>query len=105
MILTAILYFVGVNSSPEVQTEKFSNITEVYFGKNNVIKVVLELQIDELFVNFHSVLVSAMPLELYQVWVQYPWPFGEFACDAKIVVTEAVIYASILTIVAFSFER
>ena len=46
-----------------------------------------------------------MPLELYQIWVQYPWTFGDFACDAKIVLTETIIYASILTIVAFSFER
>ena len=46
-----------------------------------------------------------MPLELYQIWVQYPWTLGDLACDAKIVLTEAIIYASILTIVAFSFER
>ena len=46
-----------------------------------------------------------MPLELYQIWVQYPWTFGDLACDAKIVLTETIIYASILTIVAFSFER
>ena len=46
-----------------------------------------------------------MPLELYQIWVQYPWTLGDLACDAKIVIMEAIIYASILTIVAFSFER
>ena len=46
-----------------------------------------------------------MPFELYQIWVQYPWTLGDFACDAKVVVTEAIICASILTIVAFSFER
>ena len=42
-----------------------------------------------------------LPLELYHMWVQYPWTFGDLACDAKIVLTEAIIYASILTIVAF----
>ena len=46
-----------------------------------------------------------MPSELYLMWRQYPWSFGDLACDAKIVVTEAIIYASILTIVAFSCER
>ena len=45
-----------------------------------------------------------MPSELYLMWRQYPWSFGDLACDAKIVVTEAIIYASILTIVAFSCE-
>ena len=46
-----------------------------------------------------------MPSELYLMGHQYPWTFGDLACDAKIVVTEAIIYASILTIVAFSCER
>ena len=46
-----------------------------------------------------------MPLELHSIWVQYPWTLGDLACDAKIVLMEAIIYASILTIVAFSFER
>ena len=50
-------------------------------------------------------LVLSMPSELYLMWRQYPWPFGELACDAKIVVTETVINASILTIVAFTYER
>ena len=39
------------------------------------------------------------------MWHQYPWTLGEFACDAKIVITEAITYASILTIVAFTTER
>ena len=46
-----------------------------------------------------------MPSELYLMWQQYPWIFGDLACDAKIVVTETIIYASILTIVAFTIER
>ena len=49
--------------------------------------------------------VLAMPSELYLMWRQYPWPFGDLTCDLKIVVTETIIYASILTIVAFSCER
>ena len=47
----------------------------------------------------------ALPSELYLMWHQYPWVFGEFACDTKIVVTEAITYASILTIVSFTCER
>jgi hypothetical protein len=46
-----------------------------------------------------------MPGELYLMWRQYPWLFGEMACDIKIILTEGVIYASILTIVAFTIER
>ena len=49
--------------------------------------------------------IPGMPSELYLLWRQYPWTFGDLACDAKIVVTEAIIYSSILTIVAFTCER
>ena len=46
-----------------------------------------------------------MPSELYLMWNQYPWPFGEYACDAKIVFSETVINASILIVVALTCER
>ena len=49
--------------------------------------------------------LSAMPFELYWLWRQYPWVFGEAICDAKMLTTETVTYASILTIVAFTVER
>ena len=39
------------------------------------------------------------------MWKQYPWPFGDIACDAKIVISETVINASILIIVALTCER
>ena len=48
---------------------------------------------------------SGSRINLFQLRIkklfQYPWTFGDFACDAKIVLTETVIYASLLTIVAF----
>ena len=46
-----------------------------------------------------------MPFELYWLWRQYPWVFGEAICDAKMLTTETVTYSSILTIVAFTVER
>ena len=49
--------------------------------------------------------ISAMPFELYWLWRQYPWVFGEAICDAKMLTTETVTYSSILTIVAFTVER
>ncbi|TRY68661.1 hypothetical protein TCAL_02500, partial [Tigriopus californicus] len=44
----------------------------------------------------------AMPFEVYLLWNQYPWNFGHFACDTKMLTTEAVTYSSIFTIVAFT---
>jgi len=58
--------------------------------------------------NHHSKyfsVITAMPFELYLLWRQYPWVFGEVICDAKMVATETVTYSSILTIVAFTVER
>lgn len=52
-----------------------------------------------------SIFVAAMPFELYWLWRQYPWVFGEIICDAKMLMTETVTYSSILTIVAFTVER
>ncbi|TRY79836.1 hypothetical protein TCAL_10918 [Tigriopus californicus] len=46
-----------------------------------------------------------MPLEVYSMWHQYPWTFGEYVCDVKTVLTEAVTCASILTVVTFTVER
>lgn len=46
-----------------------------------------------------------MPFEVYLLWNQYPWNFGHFACDTKMLTTEAVTYSSIFTIVAFTVER
>ena len=46
-----------------------------------------------------------MPLEVYVMFHQYPWTFGESLCDFKAVLTEAVTCASILTVVSFSAER
>ena len=52
-----------------------------------------------------SCLVLDMPLELYQMWVQYPWTLGDLVCDAKIILTEATVYSAIFTIVCFTTER
>ena len=49
--------------------------------------------------------LTAMPFEVYWLWVQYPWVFGDVICDAKMLTTETVTYSSILTIVAFTVER
>ncbi len=46
-----------------------------------------------------------MPFELYLLWRQYPWDFGEVACDAKALTTETITYSSIFTILAFTVER
>ena len=38
-----------------------------------------------------------MPFELYWLWRQYPWVFGEAICDAKMLTTETVTYITFMT--------
>lgn len=48
---------------------------------------------------------AALPLEVHQMWVQYPWTWGEAACRMRAMVPETVAHVSVLTILAVSGER
>lgn len=51
------------------------------------------------------VLVLGMPLEVYELWQNYPFPFGEGGCYFKTFLLETVCFASILNVTALSVER
>ncbi|CAL8336772.1 unnamed protein product [Lota lota] len=51
------------------------------------------------------VLLFAMPLEVYDLWHNYPFPFGEGGCYFKTFLFETVCFASILNVTALSAER
>ncbi|XP_027857670.1 neuromedin-U receptor 1 [Xiphophorus couchianus] len=51
------------------------------------------------------VLMFAMPLEIYDLWENYPFPFGEGGCYFKTFLFETVCFASILNVTALSVER
>nr|XP_053639379.1 neuromedin-U receptor 2-like [Cherax quadricarinatus] len=55
-------------------------------------------------INTHF-LPPALPVDVYQMWVQYPWPWGDVACRMRAVVPETLAYVSVLTILAVSGER
>ncbi|XP_059925822.1 neuromedin-U receptor 1-like [Gadus macrocephalus] len=50
-------------------------------------------------------LLVAMPLELYDLWQNYPFPFGEAGCYLKTFLFETVCFSSILSVTALSAER
>ncbi|KAK4304566.1 hypothetical protein Pmani_023446 [Petrolisthes manimaculis] len=50
-------------------------------------------------------LILALPLEMHQMWVQYPWTWGEAACRVRAMVPETLAHVSVLTILAVSGER
>ncbi|XP_029929856.1 neuromedin-U receptor 1-like [Myripristis murdjan] len=51
------------------------------------------------------VLVLGMPLELYEMWQNYPFLLGEGGCYFKTFLFETVCFASILNVTALSVER
>uniref|UniRef100_A0A7N6AXW0 G-protein coupled receptors family 1 profile domain-containing protein n=1 Tax=Anabas testudineus TaxID=64144 RepID=A0A7N6AXW0_ANATE len=51
------------------------------------------------------VLLMGMPLELYDMWQNYPFLFGEGGCYFKTFLFETVCFASILNVTALSVER
>ncbi|XP_031727662.1 neuromedin-U receptor 2 [Anarrhichthys ocellatus] len=51
------------------------------------------------------VLLFGMPLEIYDLWQNYPFPFGEGGCYFKTFLFETVCFASILNVTALSVER
>lgn len=51
------------------------------------------------------VLLLGMPLELYEMWQNYPFLLGEGGCYFKTFLFETVCFASILNVTALSIER
>ncbi|XP_077459150.1 neuromedin-U receptor 1 [Stigmatopora argus] len=50
-------------------------------------------------------LVFGMPMEIYDLWQNYPFPFGAGGCYFKTFIFETVCFASILNVTALSVER
>lgn len=51
------------------------------------------------------VLLLGMPLELYEMWQNYPYLLGEGGCYFRTFLFETVCFASILNVTALSVER
>nr|XP_023686337.1 neuromedin-U receptor 1-like [Paramormyrops kingsleyae] len=51
------------------------------------------------------VLLIGMPLELYEMWSNYPFLLGQWGCYFKTFLFETVCFASVLNVTALSVER
>ncbi|NXA14767.1 NMUR2 protein, partial [Sapayoa aenigma] len=51
------------------------------------------------------VLLFGMPLEVYEMWSNYPFLFGSVGCYLKTALFETVCFASILSVTTLSVER
>uniref|UniRef100_A0A4W5PWX3 Neuromedin U receptor 1 n=1 Tax=Hucho hucho TaxID=62062 RepID=A0A4W5PWX3_9TELE len=73
--------------------------------RNKVMRTPTNYYLFSLAVSDLLVLVLGMPLELYEMWSNYPFLFGAGGCYFKTFLFETVCFASILIITALSVER
>ncbi|XP_032369929.1 neuromedin-U receptor 2 [Etheostoma spectabile] len=80
-------------------------LTCAVIAKNKKMRNPTNLYLVSLAVSDLLMLLFGMPLEIYDLWQNYPFPFGEGGCYFKTFLFETVCFASILNVTALSMER
>lgn len=80
-------------------------LTCTVIAKHKKMRNPTNLYLVSLAVSDLLVLLFGMPLEIYDLWQNYPFPFGEGGCYFKTFLFETVCFASILNVTALSVER
>ncbi|XP_044133640.1 neuromedin-U receptor 1-like [Bufo gargarizans] len=80
-------------------------LTCTVIAKHRKMRTPTNLYLFSLAISDLLVLVFGMPLETYEMWQNYPFPFGEGGCHFKTFLFEMVCFASILNVTALSVER
>lgn len=79
--------------------------TCVVIARNKSMHTATNYYLFSLAVSDLLLLVSGMPVEMWQVWCKYPYIFGETFCVLRGLAAETSSNASVLTITAFTAER
>ncbi|XP_067086077.1 neuromedin-U receptor 1 [Osmerus mordax] len=80
-------------------------LTCTVIARNKVMWTPTNYYLFSLAVSDLLVLLLGMPLELYEMWKNYPFILGKGACYFKTFLFEMVCFASILNVTALSVER
>ncbi|CAL8340992.1 unnamed protein product [Merluccius merluccius] len=80
-------------------------LTCAVIAKHKKMRNPTNLYLVSLAVSDLLVLLFSMPLEIYELWQNYPFPFGEGGCYFKTFLFETVCFASILNVTVLSAER
>lgn len=80
-------------------------LTCTVIARNKVMWTPTNYYLFSLAVSDLLVLLLGMPLELYELWQNYPFLFGKGGCYFKTFLFETVCLASILNVMALSIER
>ncbi|XP_067144513.1 pyrokinin-1 receptor-like isoform X1 [Centruroides vittatus] len=79
--------------------------TCVVISRNKYMHTATNYYLFSLAISDLLLLVLGLPQEMYQIWVNYPYIFGEEFCIFRGLTSEMSTNASILTITAFTVER
>lgn len=80
-------------------------MTCVVIGCHRVMRTPTNYYLLSLSVSDLLVLLMGLPLELYEMWSNYPFLLGQGGCYFKTFLFETVCFASILNVTALSVER
>ncbi|XP_078467403.1 neuromedin-U receptor 1-like [Lampetra fluviatilis] len=80
-------------------------LTCIVISRHRLMRTPTNFYLFSLAVSDLLVLVLGMPLELYEMWENYPSLFGEGGCYFKTMLFETVCFASVLNVTALSVER
>ncbi|CAN2387316.1 Belongs to the G-protein coupled receptor 1 family [Pristimantis euphronides] len=95
-LVYAIIFLVGVSGNLLVC---------LVILKNHNMRTPTNYYLFSLAVSDLLVLLLGMPLEVYEMWSNYPFLFGAWGCYFKTVLFETVCFASILSVTTVSVER
>uniref|UniRef100_UPI00398EBD69 neuromedin-U receptor 1 n=1 Tax=Pristiophorus japonicus TaxID=55135 RepID=UPI00398EBD69 len=80
-------------------------LTCIVIAKHKVMRTPTNYYLFSLAISDLLVLILGMPLELYEMWRNYPFLLGQVGCHFKTLLFETVCFASILNVTALSVER
>ncbi|OCT78481.1 neuromedin-U receptor 1 [Xenopus laevis] len=80
-------------------------LTCIVILKHKIMRTPTNYYLLSLAISDLLVLLLGMPLELYELWSNYPFVLGEGGCSFKTLLFETVCFASILNVTALSVER
>ncbi|XP_040292702.1 neuromedin-U receptor 2 [Bufo bufo] len=95
-LVYAVIFLVGVSGNMLVC---------LVILKNHNMRTPTNYYLFSLAVSDLLVLLLGMPLEVYEMWSNYPFLFGAWGCYFKTVLFETVCFASILSVTTVSVER
>nr|XP_033815502.1 neuromedin-U receptor 1 [Geotrypetes seraphini]XP_033815503.1 neuromedin-U receptor 1 [Geotrypetes seraphini] len=82
-----------------------NTLTCIVILRHKIMRTPTNYYLFSLAVSDLLVLLLGMPLELYELWSNYPFLFGTGGCYFKTLLFETVCFASILNVTALSVER